>query len=89
MRTCLTAGVLVALVGLAGCGGSNAIDLPPAGSGNGGPPDAIAWGPRLADSGLSALAGADDAGRAERWVAIFPRRRGRPHGRRGVGARDP
>ena len=60
MRTCLTAGVLAALVGLAGCGGSNAIDLPPAGSGNGGPPDAIAWGPRLAGSGLSALAGADD-----------------------------
>ena len=60
MRTCLTAGVLVALVGLAGCGGSNAIDLHPAGSGNGGPPDSIAWGPRLAESGLSAFAGADD-----------------------------
>ena len=61
MRTCLTAGVLAAVVGLAGCGGSNAaIDLPPVGSGNGGLPDAIAWGPRLAESGLSALAGADD-----------------------------
>ena len=62
MRTCLTAGVLAAVVGLAGCGGSNsAMDLPPVGSGNGGLPDSIAWGPRLAGSGLSALAGADDA----------------------------
>lgn len=61
MRTCLTATVLTALIGLAGCGGSNgAIDLPPVGSGTGGLPDSIAWGPRLAESGLSALAGADD-----------------------------
>ena len=61
MRMCLTAGVLSALVGLAGCGGSNgAIDLPPAGGGYGGLPDAIAWGPRLAESDLSALTGADD-----------------------------
>ena len=60
MRTCLTAAALTALVGLAGCGGS-ANDLPPVGSGNGGLPDSIAWGPRLAESGLSAFAGADDA----------------------------
>ena len=61
MRTCLTAGVLAAVVGLAGCGGSNgAIVPPPVGSGNGGIPDSIAWGPRLAESGLSAFAGADD-----------------------------
>ena len=63
MRSCLTAAVLTALVGLAGCSGSSgssAIDLPPAGSGNGAPPDSIAWGPRLAGSGLSAFAGADD-----------------------------
>ena len=60
MRTCLTVGVLVVLVGLTGCGGSNAIDLPRVNGGNDGPPDAIAWGPRLAESGLSALAGADD-----------------------------
>ena len=62
MRTCLTAGVLSALVGLAGCGGSSgAIDLPPAGGGYGGLPVSIAWGPRLAGSELSAFAGADDA----------------------------
>ena len=62
MRTCLTAGVLAALVGLAGCGGSDgAIDLPPVGNGNGDPPTSITWGPRLAGSGLSAFTGADDA----------------------------
>ena len=60
MRTCQAAGVLTALVGLAGCGGSNAVDLPPASIGNGGPPTSIEWGPRLAESGLSAFAGADD-----------------------------
>ncbi len=60
MRTCLTAAVLTAIVGLAGCGGSSALDLPPVGSGNAGPPVSIAWGPRLAESGLSAFAGADD-----------------------------
>ena len=61
MRTCLTAGVLIVLVGLAGCGGSNgAMDPPLVGSGNDGLPASIAWGPRLADSGLSAFAGADD-----------------------------
>ena len=43
MRTCLTVGVLAAVVGLAGCGGSNgAIDLPPVGGGDGGPPASIA-----------------------------------------------
>ena len=61
MRTCLTAGVLVVLVGLAGCGGSNGAIVPPlVGSGNDGLPTSIAWGPRLAESGLSAFAGADD-----------------------------
>ena len=80
MRTCLTVGVLVALVGLAGCGGSNAIDLPPAGSGNGGPPDAIAWGPRLAESGLSALAGADDAFGASVAGALARAARAAPNG---------
>ncbi len=60
MRNVLTAGVLAALVGLAGCGGSNAVDLPPVGNGTSGPPDSIAWGPRLAESNLSAFAGADD-----------------------------
>ena len=60
MRTCLTAAVLTTLVSLAGCGGSSAIDLPPVGIGSGGPPVSIAWGPRLAESGLSAFAGADD-----------------------------
>ena len=60
MRTCLTAVVLTAIVGLTGCGGSRALDLPPVGSGNAGPPVSIAWGPRLAESDLSAFAGADD-----------------------------
>ena len=60
MRTCLTAVVLTAIVGLTGCGGSSALDLPPVGSGNAGAPVSIAWGPRLAESGLSAFAGADD-----------------------------
>ena len=60
MRTCLTAAVLTAIVGLTGCGGSSALDLPPVGSGNAGPPVSIAWGPRLAESDLSAFAGADD-----------------------------
>ncbi len=56
----MTAGVLAALVGLAGCGGSTTTDLPPVGNGYGGPQDTITWGPRLAESGLSALAGAED-----------------------------
>ena len=61
MRTCLTAGMLTVLVGLAGCGGSSsAFDPPPAGGGNGDLPDSIVWGPRLAESSLSAFAGADD-----------------------------
>lgn len=43
VRNVLPAGVLAALVDLAGCGvGNGAIDLPPVGSGNGGPPDSIA-----------------------------------------------
>ena len=62
MRTCLTAGVLSALVGLIGCGGSggNPTDQLPPGSGNGGVPASIAWGPWLAESSLSPFAGAED-----------------------------
>ena len=56
----MMAGVLAALVGLAGCGGSATTDLPPVGNGYGDLQDTITWGPRLAESGLSALAGADD-----------------------------
>ena len=60
MRDVMTAAALSALVGLVGCGGSSATDLPPVGGVNGAPQDTITWGPRLAESGLSALVGADD-----------------------------
>ena len=104
MRTCLTVGVLAAVVGLAGCGGSNsAMDLPPVGererwfagldrvgaeAGRVGPVRIGRRGRRVRGLGCR-RPGAGGAGRAERWVAIFPGRRGRSHGRRGVGARGP
>ena len=72
MRTCLTAAMLTTLVGLAGCGGSSAIELPPASSGNGGPPASIAWGSRLAALGWMA---------APTPSSSWPRRR-RPPNRR-------
>ncbi len=60
MRNVTAAAVLSALVGLTACGGSTATDLPPVDGVNGDSLDTITWGPRLAESGLSALAGADD-----------------------------
>ena len=60
VRNLMTAAALSALVSLAGCGSGSETDLPPVGGVNDGSQDTITWGPRLAESGLSALAGADD-----------------------------
>lgn len=77
MRAALLAG-LSSLAYACGGGSPDTVHGPPGTSGPGGP--SIAWGPRLASSGLSSLAGAEDAFGAELGDALARAARALPNG---------